>query len=80
MPLTELPLGTRDHERLAEHERWLQQALEANTQALAAVDGVLDERNNTVNALTVERDALIAELDQMRSSSSWRTDRAGASR
>ncbi len=72
MPLTELPLGTRDHERLAEHERWLQQALEANTQSLAAVDGVLEERNNTVDALTAERDALVTELDQIRSSSSWR--------
>ena len=72
MPLTELPLGTRDHQRLAEQERWLQQALGANAQAIDAVDGVTTERNNTVNALTSERDALATELDQMRSSSSWR--------
>jgi hypothetical protein len=68
MPLSELPLGTRDHEILALHRQWLDQALSAHALALQAVQTAEVGRDDALR----ERDAALTTLRNVEASHSWR--------
>jgi SAM-dependent methyltransferase len=68
MPLTELPLGNRDHEELALHRQWLDQALEAHALALQAIQSAEFGCETAV----AQRDAALTTLRNVQTSHSWR--------
>jgi SAM-dependent methyltransferase len=65
MPLSWLPLGSRDHERLTE-------ALENNENLLVMHKQLADTHKQFVEQMTAENERLRGELDAMKASGSWR--------
>jgi SAM-dependent methyltransferase len=65
MPLSWLPLGSRDHERLTE-------ALEASDELLVMHKQLVDTHEQFVAQATAEIERLRGELDAIKASGSWR--------
>jgi len=75
MPLSWLPLGSRDHERLVEALESQERLIVMHKQLADAHEQLADGHKQLADAykqLTADRDQLLGDLDAMKTSGSWR--------